>query len=410
MTLRQLRCVAGVMSVTAGVLCCTGGNASRDASARSDTASARPRSVTDADSAHGAKRTAADSVVRVSLSDAAWRSARIVVEPARALAAEPASTQLEVPAQITFDPARLALVSPRTSGRIERLSAVVGDRVRGGQALAHLTSVDFLTAQSDYLQARRRAALLTGTPDAQGAEAIAAAARRRLALLGVPSSIVARLDEGGEPVALLPVVAPFNGTITQTMTFAGAAVQLGTPIFQIADVSTVEAIAQVPERVLAVVHEGQGASITVATFSSLRFSGRISRVLSELDSTTRTARVVIRLPNADYRLHPGMFATAILRVPAATAAGLGATGDLVTIPQRAVVNQGDKRYVFVQVAPRTYERREVDVVPFTPPGGATSSARLIVTHGLRADESVVVDGAFTLQSELAKSKFGESEG
>ena len=401
-----------VMVAALGVVAasCSDRKTADEPSERSDSASTPRSGAGRAKTSHEGKETEPDSTARVSLSEAAWRTARIAVEAVRALAAEPATTDLDVPAQLVFDPARTALISPRTVGRIEQLSAVVGDRVRAGQSVALLTSADFLTAQSDYVQARRRAALLAGTQDAQGSAAIAAAARRRLELLGVPPNIIAHLSESSEPVALLPVVAPFGGTITQTMALAGSAVQVGTPIFQIADLSTVEAIAQVPERALAVVHEGQGAGIVVAAFPSIQFAGRVSRLLSELDSTTRTARAVIRVSNSEYRLHPGMFATVHLRVPAPAAAGLAATGNFVTVPERAVISQGDKRYVFVQVARRTFERREVEVVPFAPAGNATTSARFIVKRGLRLGEVVVVEGAFTLQSELAKSKFGESEG
>ena len=351
---------------------------------------------------------------RVSLSAAAYATAAITVDTVRRTSAAAPSGGLEIPAQIEFDPARVALISPRTAGRIERLTAVVGDPVSAGQAVGYLSSPDFMTAEADFLQARRRAVLLAGTADAEGTAALSRAARQRLELLGVPASTVARLEAGAEPETLLPIVAPFSGTIVQGMALAGSAVQPGSPIFQLADLSVVNAIAQVPERALAVVHEGQNASVSVAAFPGLHFAGHVRRLQSELDSITRTVKAVVRVPNSGRQLRPGMFATVRLRVPAgAAAAPSSPTTDgstLITIPESAVIVRGEDRYVFVQVATRTFERRAVTVVPLAPPGSAVEpGGRVVVQTGLTAGDLVVVSGAFTLQSELGKSQLGEDE-
>lgn len=369
------------------------------------------------DSASGAKggATSGESSTkgdsnRVSLSAASYATAGIVIDTVRRTSVAAPSGGLEVPAQIEFDPARVALISPRTAGRIERLTVVIGDRVAAGQAVGYLSSPDFLTAQADYLQAKRRAALLAGTADAEGTAALARAARQRLEFLGVPASAIARLDAGGEPAVLLPIGAPMSGSIIQSMTLAGAAVLPGTPIFQIANISIVNAIAQVPERALAVVHEGQGASVSVAAFPTLHFSGRVTRLQSELDSATRTIKAAVRVPNDGRQLRPGMFATVRLNVPAGSSVA-SSTAGMITIPERAVIVQGEDRYVFVQVAPRTFERRSVTVVPLAPAGSAVEpGGRVVVQSGLTAGDLVVVDGAFTLQSELGKSQLGGDEG
>lgn len=364
---------------------------------------------------------------RVSLSAASYATAGIVIDTVRRTSVAAPSGGLEVPAQIQFDPARVALISPRTAGRIERLTVVVGDRVSAGQAVGYLSSPDFLTAQADYLQARRRASLLAGTADAEGTAALARAARQRLEFLGVPASAIARLDAGGEPAVLLPIVAPISGSIIQGTALAGAAVLPGTPIFQIANVSIVNAIAQVPERALSVVHEGQGAAVSVAAFPAIHFTGRVTRLQSELDSATRTVKAVVRVPNDGRQLRPGMFATVRLNVPAGSSvassvassasssagvgSGISSAGGLITIPEQAVIVQGEERYVFVQVAPRTFERRAVTVVPLAPAGSAVEpGGRVVVQSGLAAGDLVVVSGAFTLQSELGKSQLGGDEG
>lgn len=338
---------------------------------------------------------------RVTLSEAAFATARIETGPVASEAASAVGAGgLQAPGQVDFDPARVAVVSPRTAGRIERLTAVPGDRVGGGETVALVSSREYLTAQSDLAQAARRAQVLAGTEDEPGARALVEAARRRLRLLGAGPAAIARLERGGEPSPLLEVPAPFAGSILETLAPAGSAVEAGTPVFRIADLSTVLVAADVPERALGSLRTGQGATVRLAAFPDRRFSGRVERIGDVVDPQTRTVKAMVRVPNPGRTLRPGMFATVGLDVPGMEAAP---AGGVLTVPSSAVVTDGDTRYVFVEVGPRTYERRAVEVAA----GGA--GGRLVVTSGLAGGERVVTRGAFTLKSELGKAEFGEDE-
>lgn len=349
---------------------------------------------------------------RVTLTQAGFATAQIQVETVKPGSAAIASPGLEVPAQIEFDPRRIAVVSPRVDGRIEQLSVVEGDRVRAGQVVALLNSKDYLVAQSDVQQATRRATLLSGGPDAAGAEALADAARRRLTLLGVPTSEIARLASGGEPGLFLPVVAPIDGSVMKGHLLAGQAVHAGDPIFTIADLSVVDVTAEVPEQSLSMVRVGQAAQVRLAAFPATPFAGNVERLREELNPETRTVRAVIHVTNSNGQLRPGMFASVRLSVPSSAFPDArrsdGAAPAVLTIPESAVVTDGDRRYVFVQVGPMTYERREVEIAPLAPPGSSVvNTAFVLVRAGLKAGETIVTRGAFTLKSELAKAGLGE---
>jgi hypothetical protein len=83
---------------------------------------------------------------------------------------------------------------------------------------------------------------------------------------------------------------------------------------------------------------------------------------------------------------------------------------VVTIPDAALVTDGDARYVFVEVSPRTFERRAVEVASLVPPGSAAATGgRVMVRRGVASGERVAVRGAFTLKSELAKAALAEDE-
>lgn len=372
----------------------------------------RPRPAPEVDSVATASpvETHDDESSRVTLSEPAYQTAGIQVEAV--YSSTPAGSEdLEVPGQVEFDPRRVAIISPRAPGRIERLLVVEGDRVSSGQTVALLYSPTFVTAQNDLLQALRRARAVAGTEDERGAASIVDAARRRLRSVGAGTQAIARLEAGGEPAQYMALAAPFAGSIMQASTLVGEAVEAGNDIFKIADLSVVDVVAEVPERALPFVRIGQAATIEIAAYPGMRFAGRVERLRDELNPETRTVRAVIHVPNGSARLRPGMFATVRLRVPTSTLApgsAMSRGSALITIPETAVVTDGELRYVFVEVGPRVFERREVEIASLAPPGSATAGgARVAVRRGLVRGDRVVVRGAFILKSELAKAGLGE---
>ena len=340
---------------------------------------------------------------RVTLGEEAARTARILVETPRRESVSSAEGGLEVPGHIEFDPARVAVISPRTSGRLERLLVVPGDRVGAGQTVALVQSPTFATAQNDLLQAMRRLELLRGSPDESGAQALRDAARRRLALLGVGESAIRRLEAGAAPSALLAVAAPFSGSIIEAQALAGQAVEAGTPLFKLADLTAVNVAADVPERALPTVRVGQGASIRVAGAPQTAYAGRVTRVSDVLDSETRTVKALITVSNSERSLKPGMFATVTLR------SGGSATVQALTLPAESIITDGESRYVFVEVAPRTYERRSVSLAPSAVVGGGPATSRVTIADGVARTDRVVVRGAFTLKSELGKASLKDED-
>lgn len=347
---------------------------------------------------------------KVVLSEEAFRTAQIETQVPGVLSAGNEATRLEVPGQIEVDPRRIALVSTRTKGRIERLSVVEGDRVEAGQIVGYFYSAEFLTAQNDLSQATRRAQILKGTADETGARALVDAARRRLRLIGVEQPELDALAGQTEPLMQLPLRAPIAGSVIESHVLPGSAIEPGAPVFTIADLSVVDVVAEIPERALPEVRLEQRASVSVNAFPLLKFEGRVERLRDALNPETRTLPAVIHVPNAGYRLRPGMFATVSLDVSSRDAGVTSTNRMVLTIPETALITDGDQRFVFVETAPRTYEKREVRVSTLTAAGSGTLRTSLVAVHdGLNPGERVVVNGAFTLKSELAKASLGESD-
>lgn len=354
---------------------------------------------------HAGAEEPADST-RVVLSEAAFATAGIMVEPALGQTLNQAARGLEVPGDVDFDARRVAIISPRVSGRIERLFVVSGDRVRAGQPVALIYTPAYISAQTEFLQARRRAELLANTGDAAGARALADAAAARLRQIGASAGTIERLAATAAVQDNLTMVAPFAGSIVEASALAGSTVEAGAPLFKLADLSIVDVIAAVPERSIPLVTVGGKAAVHIAAYPQITFAGEVERIQQQLDESTRTVGAVIHVRNVNETLKPGMFATVRLELPTASAASGMTT--VVTIPESAVLSEGDQRFVFVEVATRTFEKREVEVASLEAPGATQAlTKRVIARSGLLPGDRVVVRGAFTLKSELGKAALGE---
>lgn len=348
----------------------------------------------------------AGPVGRVTLSDTAITAAGLRTEPVTSVQAASLPAVLEFPGQVTFDSARIAVVSPRVAGRLESMMAVPGERVEPTDSVAFLSSPDYLAAENDLLQAGRRLELLEQTVDSGDARAMLDAARQRLTLVGATPEDVARLMAGVEPSLMLPLRPPFAGTVLEALSQPGLALEPGSPVYRVADLSDMHVVAQVPEDELARIRPGMEAEVIVRAYPTRSFPGRVARILEQLDPETRTARVVVSVPNPDRALKAGMFGSVRaesrgVALPAAPSPPPAAGAGVFLLPTGAVLTDGAERFVFVQVGPRTYERRDVQLIE--EESGTAPSDRVVVMRGLSDGDVVVVEGGMVLRSELAKA-------
>jgi multidrug efflux pump subunit AcrA (membrane-fusion protein) len=338
---------------------------------------------------------------RLTLSDSAIRLAGITTAVARSAAELPDAVALAVPGEVAADPSRVALITPRVVGRLERLRAAVGEQVRAGTPVAELQSPELLVGETEYQLAQKRAVRLSSTPDSAGGWALVEGAKRRLRMLGVEEPEIARLNAGGEPTAEVVITAPFRGSLVDGGALPGAKVEPGMAIFRLIDLSEVDVMARVPEGEISSLRLGQRARVVLDAFPDRAVAGVVERIRDELDPTTRTIEAVLHVSNPGGWMRPGMFGTVFLQ-------GSGGRPSDVVLPDGALVTEGDGQAAFVEVTPGTFERRVVTVVPLPPLPGARVRYVLVRT-GIAAGEKVVVEGAFVLKSELGKASFAEEE-
>lgn len=266
-------------------------------------------------------------------------------------------------------------VSAPVTERIIRLNFDDGSYVRSGQVIAVLQQAQE-SAELREVQARSREAQQQlqriqelkdrgfATRSSYDAQVAAAAATRAQAQ--------AARAEVGERV----IRAPFSGWVSLRNISVGAIASQGTPIAQISDIDTVKLDFPVPETMLRAIRAGQPIEARAAAYPDQPFRGVIHTIDTVVDPNTRAVTVRARLPNPERLLRPGMLLTVAIENAPRMAA---------SVPELAVIGEGDQRYVFVLDGEGRAHRRPVRT-------GARAEGRIEIAAGLRAGERVVTEG------------------
>lgn len=324
-----------------------------------------------------------------------------------AMKAQALGETVVVTATIQPDSDRLARVAPRIEGRIISAPAKLGDRVRAGQTLATLDSVEVGEAHAAWTQAQAelriaeadfkraeslnaeeiipRKDFLRAQADRDKAAAALRAAADRLRLLGGAQAA------SGKGVAGFAVTAPFAGTVIEKKVTLGELATPSVPMYAIADLSRLWIQANLPEATLAKVRLGANAKVTVPAYPGETFTGRVTHIGAMLDKDTRTIAARIEVANADGRLKPEMFATATIEAA-------GDKREAIALPDAAIVLLEGQPTVFV-FEQGAYEARQVEP-------GERLDGRTVLKSGVKAGDQVVTAGAYALKARKLKSQLG----
>lgn len=314
------------------------------------------------------------------------------------------------PGTVSANNYKLADVTTLVDAVVEKRYVRLGDKVKTGQRLVALSSSALAQAQANYLRAEglyqtakldmerleglvkdkivSQARFQQAQSNLQSAKAELAAAKAALSAYGMRSKDIQKLPQAKNYGQLI-LRAPASGTVIADDFRLGQHIAAGSRLMQIVDESTVWVEVKLAQHQVTGIHIGDKAMVMLKS-SPKAYVGKVINIYHQLDNTTRTVGVRLQVNNPEDQLHPGMFVTAEIE------AGHGE--EALLIPQEAVQRQGSELIVFVEEKPRHFERREVEV-------GKASFGLVPVLQGIKPGESVVVKGAFTLASELAKSGF-----
>jgi len=310
---------------------------------------------------------------------------------------------------------RFVVVSPRMPGVAKEVLVDWGDRVKKGQVLAILDSIELGQARADYKKAKAMLKLakknyqrekslyrqnicskkqfLEAETDHEQAQIELKALRERLKLMGLHENSMLNAPEGNVS-SLFTIAAPFDGTVIKKSVAIGELKDAFTPIVTIADLTNLWVWFDIYEKDIPIVFRGNKVIISVASYPDEQFEGFVTYIGATVDEKTRTVKVRAEVDNRHEKLKPGMFAKVLLLHQSET------MNSSPVVPVETVQTDGQKHFVFVPLNEGYFLRRDVTI-------GTQVDGYVKVISGLNKNERVVVKGGFLLKSEIMKGKFGE---
>ena len=313
---------------------------------------------------------------------------------------------------------RTVNISSAVNGIVNKAAVINGQQVVRGDVLLLIDSPDIAGAKGDYRRllaavelankaVQREERLFTKmvssqvdveTAKAQLSQAVIerANARARLLNIGLSDEDISALERAPLDTisGLLTVRAPHNGIVLERAVSSGERVEPGKNLLLLSDLSQIGVWADLKEDDLTRLN-GNKQNITVEVASMAVpgkvYKGTIDSISGSMNEQTRTVQARITLDNPEELLRPGMFVTVRLMLPGG--------GDVLAVPQVAVLADAGRSFVFVHKEGDYWIRR-----PVSP--GVMFNDYVEIKDGLSPGQKIIADGSFLLKSDVLRSKMG----
>ncbi len=317
---------------------------------------------------------------------------------------------LRIPGSIQVDEQRMARIGAPVTGRISDIDVVLGQQVKRGQVLATVNSTELAQNQLAYIKALQQISLQSKAVDRakalleadviapaelqkreselSGANADLIAARNQLRVLGMSQSNIDKLSRSAQMDTYSNINARIAGTVISRKINLGQVVQPADELFVVADLSTVWAVAEVPEHQIDLIEKGQEVDIEIPAIYEKPIKGKLIFVGDVVNPQTRTVTVRSEILNSQHEIKPDMLVSMLV---------LSKPSNKLSVPAQAIIRENDKNYVFVQIAPNTFRLREVTT-------DEEYRGNVAIINGLSAGETVIVEGAFHVNNERKRKE------
>lgn len=311
--------------------------------------------------------------------------------------------------KVTFDDQRVGHVFSPVTGRVMRVDAQLGQKIKKGQALAVLQSPDISSASADVRKAnadliaaehdfKRKQDLLDAHATSQADYEVAEDNYRKAKAEHERASMKASLlHSGGSDVTQgYTLVAPIDGEVLARNLSPGIEVQgqyggnTVQELFTIGELDRVWVIADVYEIDIARVRVGTKAVVRVVSSANKVFEGKVDWVSAVLDPASRTAKVRCIFDNQERLLRPEMYATVLISVDEKRA---------IAVPRSSVIRLGEQTVVFTQIGQTPDGKLKFERIPVTVDEGESGNW-LPVAHGVEGGTKIVTAGAILLSGML----------
>ena len=275
-------------------------------------------------------------------------------------------------------------VSPEVAGIVKNYYFDSGNDVEKG---AKLVELDTSVEEADLV--RNRAVLLEANADLGRQKSLVKNGNVSQAVVDTTISkrdtAAAAVQRMEAVIAQKKITAPFSGRLGLRRVERGQYVKAGEPLVWLQALDPIWVDFPVPEGDLGKLNVGAPIELRVNAYPDETFKGEIEAFDARVAADTRTLMVRGRLPNADHRLLPGMFANvAVLE---------GEPKQLVTVPRTAVTYglYGDSVWVVKEGPPRPEKTASVGDVAMPAPQ-LTVDRRFVRVGPSRGDEVAILEG------------------
>jgi cobalt-zinc-cadmium efflux system membrane fusion protein len=325
---------------------------------------------------------------------------------------------VEVPGQLAPNEDRTARLGAPARARVQAVHVHIGERVTRDQLLVTLISEIAAAARAEHAKAiaDRNARLVaasyarTALDRAERLLELKAISRQDLekarveheAAESMRAQADAEVERASTTLAQLGVTgaagemvvrAPLAGIVLTRDVVPGSIVDAGDALLMITDPATLWLDIAATGRVAAALRAGTRVTFTVPELEPRTFEATVENIGGALDPATRTLPVHAVVDDTLGLLRPAMFATVMLP--------LGEARPGVAVPDAAMQLLDEVPVVFIARPDANggarFEKREVEV-------GARRSDEIQILRGLKPGDLVVVEGAFGVKSEFARSK------
>ena len=303
-------------------------------------------------------------------------------------------------------------VAARVKGRIDELFvSETGQMVDAGDVLASLYSPELNVTVQNAVEAQR----------AKNPELLNSA-RTRLQLLGIDDHQIDDILASGKANTHLKIRSPITGHVIKKYVRQGDYVDEGSPLYDIADLSSVWIQAQVYEDDLSFLpveqsHKsttlaaaGPNVVATTRSFPDEPFEGKLAFVYPHVDQDTRTVTIRCEVANPGHKLRPGTTATVRLKVQPVHVASIVKSvaedadrrellknGQVLAVPETAVIDTGSQTIVYRETLPGVYEGTSVVLGPKMV--GPEEVTLYPVLRGINRGDRIVTAGSFLVDAE-----------
>ncbi len=299
--------------------------------------------------------------------------------------------------KITADNNKMAQVYPVVGGVVTSINIELGDYVKQGQVMATIQSSEVAQFQKEKLDAINGVAIaeknlqvandlfsgkLNSEKDVTVAEKELENAKAELNRINDIYKIY-NLKSG----SLYNVVAPISGFVITKRINQNEQLpsDMSEPLFAIAEIDEVWALANVNESDISKIQVGYEAEIKTLAFDNDIYKGKIDKVFNAIDPETRSVKARVKIPNSDFKLKPEMNCTVSVHY--------SENRQMTAVPSTAIIFDKSKYWVMVFRDKNNIETRQVMV--YRQLGNTT-----YIESGIKEGETVISKNGLLIYDAL----------